>query len=302
LNGLKKSLKYSVKEKCGLIDVANIEIAISRQCELLGLSRSGYYYEPIGESPLNLQLMNLIDEQYTKTPFYGVDKMTAWLIRQGYKVNPKRIRRLMRKMGIEAIYPKPRLSVSTSEHKKYPYLLRDLEIDRPDYVWCADITYIRMQQGFLYLMAVMDWYSRYVLAWRLSNTLDTGFCLDALNAALAISQPEIFNTDQGVQFTSAEFTKRLQEAEIRISMDGRGRVFDNIFVERLWRTVKYEEVYIHNYESVRDTWRNLERYFSFYNTDRIHESLGYRTPHEVYFGESEAITINRQTDKLIHLI
>jgi putative transposase len=159
-----------------------------------------------------------------------------------------------------------------------------------------------MQQGFLYLMAVMDWYSRYVLAWRLSNTLDTGFCLDALNAALAISQPEIFNTDQGVQFTSAEFTKRLQEAEIRISMDGRGRVFDNIFVERLWRTVKYEEVYIHNYESVRDTLSNLERYFSFYNTDRIHESLGYMTPHEVYFGESEAITINRQTDKLIHLI
>mgnify|MGYP001557991710 CR=1 FL=1 len=285
-----------------MIDVANIEIAISRQCELLGLSRSGYYYEPIGESPLNLQLMNLIDEQYAKTPFYGVDKMTAWLIRQGYTVNPKRLRRLMRKMGLEAIYPKPRLSASISEHKKYPYLLRDLSIERPDHVWCADITYIKMQQGFLYLTAVMDWYSRYVLAWRLSNTLDTGFCLDALNAALAISQPEIFNTDQGVQFTSAEFTKRLQEAEIRISMDGRGRVFDNIFVERLWRTVKYEEVYIHNYESVRDTWSNLERYFSFYNTDRIHESLGYRTSHEVYFGESEAITINRQTDKLIHLI
>ncbi len=285
-----------------MIDVGNIEIPISRQCELLGLSRSGYYYEPCGENPLNLQLMNLIDEQYTKTPFYGVDKMTAWLIRQGYRVNPKRIRRLMRKIGLEAIYPKPRLSVSISEHKKYPYLLRDLSVERSDQVWCADITYIRMRQGFLYLIAIMDWYSRYVLAWRLSNTLDTGFCLDALNAALAISQPEIFNTDQGVQFTSAEFTKRLQEAEIRISMDGKGRVFDNIFVERLWRTVKYEEVYIHNYESVRDTWNNLERYFCFYNTDRIHESLGYRTPHEVYFGESEAITINRQADELIHLI
>lgn len=285
-----------------MIDVENIEIPISRQCELLDLSRSGYYYEPCGENPLNLQLMNLIDEQYTKTPFYGVDKMTAWLIRQGYTVNPKRIRRLMRKMGLEAIYPKPRLSVSISEHKKYPYLLRELSVERPDQVWCADITYIRMRQGFLYLMAIMDWYSRYVLAWRLSNTLDTGFCLDALNAALAISQPEIFNTDQGVQFTSAEFTKRLQEAEIRISMDGRGRVFDNIFVERLWRTVKYEEVYIHNYESVRDTWSNLERYFCFYNTDRIHESLGYMTPHEVYFGEREAITINGKADESIHLI
>lgn len=284
-----------------MIDVANIEIPISRQCELLWLSRSGYYYEPVGESPLNLYLMNLIDEQYTRTPFYGVNKMTAWLIRQGYTVNPKRIRRLMRKMGLEAIYPKPRLSLSTSENKKYPYLLRDLEIERPDQVWCADITYIRMRQGFLYLMAIMDWYSRYVLAWRLSNTLDTGFCLDALNAALVISQPEIFNTDQGVQFTSAEFTKRLQEAEIRISMDGRGRVFDNIFVERLWRTVKYEEVYIHSYEGVHDTLSNLERYFRFYNTERIHESLGYMTPHEVYFGEMETITINRQADKSIHL-
>lgn len=284
-----------------MIDVANIEIPISRQCELLGLSRSGYYYEPALESPLNLHLMNLIDEQYTKTPFYGVNKMTAWLIRQGYTVNPKRIRRLMRKMGLEAIYPKPRLSVSISENKKYPYLLRDLEIERPDQVWCADITYIRMRQGFLYLMAIMDWYSRYVLAWRLSNTLDTGFCLDALNAALAISQPEIFNTDQGVQFTSVEFTKRLQEAEIRISMDGRGRVFDNIFVERLWRTVKYEEVYIHSYEGVRDTFINLERYFHFYNTDRIHESLGYMTPHEVYFGELKPLTNNRQADKSIHL-
>lgn len=284
-----------------MIDVANIEIPISRQCELLWLSRSGYYYEPVGESPLNLHLMNLIDEQYTRTPFYGVNKMTAWLIRQGYTVNPKRIRRLMRKMGLEAIYPKPRLSLSTSENKKYPYLFRDLEIERPDQVWCADITYIRMRQGFLYLMAIMDWYSRYVLAWRLSNTLDAGFCLDALNAALAISQPEIFNTDQGVQFTSAEFTKRLQEAEIRISMDGRGRVFDNIFVERLWRTVKYEEVYIHDYEGVRDTFSNLERYFHFYNTDRIHESLGYMTPHEVNFGKMGARTNNRHADKSIHL-
>lgn len=272
-----------------------------RQCELLGLSRSGYYYEPCEESLFNLQLMTLIDEQYTKTPFYGIQKMTAWLIREGFTVNPKRIRRLMRKMGLEAIYPKMHLSISSKEHKKYPYLLRDLTIQRADQVWCADITYIRMFQGFLYLVAIMDWHSRYVLAWQLSNTLDQEFCITALEQALAISQPEIFNSDQGSQFTSIEFTERLQKAGIRISMDGRGRVFDNIFVERLWRTVKYEEVYIHSYDSGRDTRDNLERYFHFYNNERIHESLGYRTPHEVYFGEERTLTINRQANEFIHL-
>lgn len=282
------------------MEIGQAEIPISRQCELLGLSRSGYYYQPCGESPLNLQFMNLIDEQYTKTPFYGVDKMTAWLIRQGFRVNPKRVRRLMRKMGLEAIYPKRHLSVSSAEHKKYPYLLRDLIIQRPDQVWSTDITYIRMQQGFLYLVAIMDWYSRYVLAWELSNTLDVDFCLDALQVALAISQPEIFNTDQGSQFTSSEFTGKLQSVGIRISMDGRGRVFDNIFVERLWRSVKYEEVYVHSYESVRDARRSLIRYFQLYNRERLHESLGYQTPHEVYFGEDR--TNNRQADELIHLI
>lgn len=282
-----------------MIEYGDKAIPISRQCELLGLSRSGYYYQPAGEGPLNLQLINLIDEQYTTTPFYGVEKMTAWLKRQGYIVNPKRVRRLMRKMGLEAIYPRRNLSLSSVGHKKYPYLLRGVMIDRPDQVWCADITYIRMAQGFLYLVAIMDWYSRYVLAWRLSNTLDAGFCLEALDMALAISQPEIFNTDQGVQFTSMDFTGRLETCSVKISMDGRGRVFDNIFVERLWRSVKYEEVYIHSYESVRDAYNNLTRYFQLYNRERLHESLGYRTPHEVYFGKGR--NNNGQADELIHL-
>jgi len=228
--------------------------------------------------------MKLIDEQYTKMPFYGVEKMTEWLRRQGFAVNPKRIRRLMRLMGLEAVYPKPWLSRADQGHKKYPYLLRELAIQRADQVWCADITYIRMLHGFLYLVAVMDWYSRYVLAWELSNTLDKQFCLDALGRALALSRPEIFNSDQGSQFTSTEFSGRLEVAGVRISMDGRGRVFDNIFIERLWRTVKYEEVYLKSYESVREARNGLARYFQLYNTERLHEALGYRTPQEVYSG------------------
>lgn len=283
-----------------MIEPEHTDIPISRQCELLGLSRAGYYYQPQGESPLNLDLMNLIDEQYTRMPFYGVEKMTAWLIRQGFAVNAKRVRRLMRLMGLEAIYPKRNLSLSAAEHKRYPYLLRDVLIERPDQVWSTDITYLKMAQGFLYLVAVIDWYSRYVLSWRLANTLDTQFCIDALEGALAISQPEIFNTDQGSQFTSKEFTGRLQESNIKISMDGRGRVFDNIFVERLWRSVKYEEVYIHSYESVRDAYANLTRYFQLYNRERLHESLGYRTPHEVYFGAVG--NNNGEANRLIHQI
>lgn len=269
-----------------MIETEHLEIPVYRQCQLLGLSRSGYYYQPQGESSLNEHLMNLIDQQYTKMPFYGVEKMTEWLKRQGFTVNPKRIRRLMRLMALETVYPKPWLSKPAEGHKKYPYLLRDLSIERPDQVWCADITYIRMLRGFLYLVAVMDWYSRYVLAWELSNSLDKQFCLDALGQALAISQPEIFNSDQGSQFTSSEFTRRLEAAGVMISMDGRGRVFDNIFIERLWRTVKYEEVYLHSYESVRDARNGLGRYFRLYNTERLHESLGYRTPHEVFFEEA----------------
>ncbi len=257
-------------------------IPIYRQCELLDIARSSYYYQSERDDCYNLVLMNRIDEQFTKVPFYGVPRMTAWLNRQGYPVNQKRVRRLMRAMGLEAVYPKPKLSGVHPEHKKYPYLLKDLVIDRPDQVWVADITYIRMVHGFVYLMAVMDWFSRYVLAWQISITLETGFCLQGLEQALGVSKPEIFNTDQGVQFTSSDFTGRLEDAEIRISMDGRGRVFDNIFVERLWRTVKYEEVYLNHYQTIPEVRSGLANYFLFYNQERIHESLGYRTPYEFY--------------------
>lgn len=272
-----------------MIEPMNPDIPIYRQCELLGLSRSSYYYEPARESEYNLELMRLIDEQYTKSPFYGTRRMTAWLRRQGYEVNRKRVQRLMRLMGIEAIYPRKRFSMSSEESKKYPYLLRGLVMERADQVWSADITYIRMSRGFLYLVAVIDWYSRYVLSWELSNTLDKEFCLKALEGALRVSKPEVFNSDQGSQFTSREFTERLEDAGIQISMDGRGRVFDNIFIERLWRTLKYEEVYIHSYETVKEARESLDRYFRFYNTERLHESLGYRTPEEIYLGWSNSI-------------
>lgn len=257
-------------------------IPIYRQCELLEMTRSSYYYQPERDDSYNLVLMNRIDEQFTKTPFYGVPRMTAWLNREGYPVNQKRVRRLLRAMGLEAVYPKPKLSLAHPEHKKYPYLLKDFVIDRPDQVWVSDITYIRMVHGFVYLTAVMDWFSRYVLAWQISITLETGFCLQALEQALGISKPEIFNTDQGVQFTCLDFTGRLEQEEIRISMDGRGRVFDNIFVERLWRTVKYEEIYLKHYQTVSEVRDGLAKYFLFYNTERIHEALDYRTPYELY--------------------
>jgi len=282
-----------------LVEAGHAMIAVSRQCELLGLSRSAYYYRSQRDDSYNLQLMNLLDEQFTRTPFYGVDRMVAWLNRQGHPVNPKRVRRLMRLMGLEAIYPKPRLSQATQEYKRYPYLLRDVVIDRPDQVWCADITYIRMLYGFVYLVAIMDWFSRYVLAWEISTALDTGFCVRALGRALSFSKPDIFNTDQGVQFTSVEFTGCLQGAEIRISMDGRGRVYDNIFVERLWRTVKYEEVYLNHYSMVSEVRQGLSRYFSFYNRERLHTSLGNRTPYEVYF--RQPVSLNRgQASQTMH--
>lgn len=228
--------------------------------------------------------MSLIDEQYTSAPFYGVRRMTAWLRSSGHKVNHKRVARLMRQMGLYAIYPKPRLSNGERFLKKYPYLLKGLKIEYPDQVWCADITYIRMKQGFIYLVAIMDWYSRYVLSWAVSITLDVGFCVEALEKALRGAYcPEIFNTDQGVQFSSNAFTERLNGAGIKISMDGRGRVFDNIFIERLWRTVKYEEVYIRDYRSVREAVSNPRDYFEFYNNERLHQSLTYDTPAAVYF-------------------
>jgi putative transposase len=236
---------YSVEQKRHLVEPEHSQISISRQCELLGLPRSSFYYKPAGESEYNLLLMRMIDEQYTRTPFYGVPRMTACLRIQGHQINPKRIERLMRKMGLQAIYPKPKLSKKGVVFSKYPYLLRGLVIDRANQVWSTDITYIRLRQGFVYLVAIMDWFSRYVLSWEISNSLDTHFCLSALEKAFAKGTPEIFNSDQGSQFTSEVFTSRLKEAGIRISWDGRGRVWDNIFIERLWRSIKYEEVVRH---------------------------------------------------------
>jgi len=280
--GLKKNLHCSVDMKRSMIEPNNSGISLERQCELLGLSRSSYYYRPMPPSEMNLELMRLIDEQYTKTPFYGVPRMTVWLNRNGYHVNHKRVGRLMRLMGLQAVYPGRKTSISSKEHKIYPYLLRDLQINRPDQVWCTDITYIRMYRGFIYLVAIMDWFSRYILAWEVSITMETDFCLKALNRAMHFSIPEIFNSDQGSQFTSSDFTGCLEGAGVRISMDGRGRVFDNIFIERLWRTVKYEEVYLHDYEDVLAAKRGLSQYFDFYNTERFHSSLGNQTPEEVY--------------------
>jgi putative transposase len=269
-----------------MIEAEHPVLSVRRQCDLLALARSGLYYEPQGESPENLALMHLLDEAYTAWPFYGVRKMTAHLAREGQAVNVKRVRRLMRLMGLEAIYPRKRLSVPGEGHKRYPYLLRGVEIVRPDQVWSADITYIRLRRGFLYLAAILDWYSRYVLSWTLSSSLDAAFCVWALEEALARGRPEVFNTDQGVQFTSEGFTGILESRGIAISMDGRGRVFDNIFSERLWRTVKYEEVYLKDYADPREAREGLRAYFRFYNEQRPHQALDYRTPAEVYEGRA----------------
>jgi putative transposase len=249
---------------------------------LLGLSRASYYYEAVPEDPLNLELMRRIDMQYLQTPFYGWPKMTVALRKQGYQVNGKRVRRLMRQMGLQAITVRKRPVTSTPGHQVYPYLLRDLPIERPNQVWCADITYVPMPLGFLYLVAIMDWFSRYVIAWALSNSLEGSFCRTALQQALGCGVPAIFNTDQGSQFTAPAFTRLLERAGVRISMDGRGRVFDNIFVERLWRTVKYEHLYVHDYQTGSMVTQGLADYFQFYNTERPHQSLGYRTPAEVH--------------------
>lgn len=235
-------------------------------------------------------LMNLLDEQYTKTPFYGVQKMTVYLSEQGYQVNVKRVRRLLRKMGLEAIYPKPNLSKANSEHKKFPYLLKGLDIVRCDQVWSTDITYIRLKKGFVYLVAIIDWYSRYVLNWRISTTLEADFCIDTLKEVLAFRQCEIFNTDQGSQFTTNRFTEPLISRGIQVSMDGKGRALDNIFVERLWRSVKYENIYLREYPDVQNVKKGLDEYFEFYNHQRYHESLGYKRPAEVYL--SGTIKVN----------
>jgi putative transposase len=260
------------------------QLSLVRQCQLLGLSRAGLYYQPVGESVENLDLMRLIDAEYTRHPFFGYRKITHWLRKEGYPVNKKRVQRLMQTMGLAAIGPKPDLSKPQPAHPIYPYLLRGVQVKQVNQVWSADITYIRLAHGWMYLVAILDWFSRYVLAWEVSITLDTNFCLVALERAFQFGCPAIFNTDQGAQFTSTAFTGRLTAAQVAISMDGRGRALDNIFVERLWRTVKYEEVYLNDYQSVPLGRQRLANYFSFYNTERPHQALAYRTPAEVYFG------------------
>jgi putative transposase len=257
-------------------------LSVSEQCALLGLPRSSLYYQAVPASAEELALMRRIDEQYLQRPFFGSRQMAHWLSRQGPRVNRKRVQRLMRLMGLEAIYPKPRTSVPGAPVKRYPYLLRNLEITRPNQVWSADITYVPMRRGFLYLVAVLDWYSRYVLSWRLSNSLEERFCVEALEEALSLGCPEIFNTDQGVQFTGRRFVSCLEESGISVSWDGRGRALDNVFVERLWRTVKYEEIYLKAYADGAEGRESLERYFPFYNRERPHQSLGYQTPWEVH--------------------
>jgi len=277
----------SVEEKCRGVEPRHPHLSIRRQCELMGLNRSTLYYEPAPVPEEELRIMREIDEIYTRMPFYGVPRMTAELRRRGFPAGEKRIRRMMREMGIQAIYPKPNFSKPCKDHLIYPYLLKGLEILEPDHAWCADITYIRMRRGFVYLVAIMDWYSRYVLSWEISISLDVEFCTEALERAFREGLPSIFNSDQGSQFTSEAFTGRLLERGIKISMDGRGRAYDNIFIERLWRSVKYEEVYLNDYETVAEARAGVGRYLDLYNQERLHQALGYNTPAEVYFSKKE---------------
>ena len=258
------------------------KMSVRQQCSILGICRSGLLYTPIGTSELNLDLMEKIDKKYTDHPFYGRPKMTELLKKEGYQINGKRVGRLMQKMGIMAIYPKPNTSTRNKAHRVYPYLLRGRDITRSNEVWCADITYIRTGKGFMYLVAIMDWSSRYVIAWELSNTLDGDFCVRVLKRALALGKPEIFNTDQGSQFTSDRFTQTLLDQGIQISMDGKGRALDNVFIERLWRSLKYEMIYLRQFESIPELKSAIRAYLHFYNTERIHQGLAYKTPKEVY--------------------
>jgi putative transposase len=257
-------------------------MSLSRQAELLGMSRSAWYYTPVVKEE-EVTLTRLIDEMYTEAPCYGSRKIKAALARRGHVVGLERVQQLMREMGLGAIYPKPKGSQRNSEHHVYPYLLRGMTIARPNQVWATDITYIRLAQGWMYLMAILDWFSRYVIAWAVSTTQEVGFCLEVLERALSMGRPAIFNSDQGSQFTSTAFTDLLKAHDIRISMDGRGRVFDNIFTERFWRTIKYEEVYLHDYENVREGKQGIGRYIEFYNHTRLHQALNYQTPAEVHF-------------------
>lgn len=266
------------------MEIGHPHISLERQCELLDLSRSSWYYQPREPDTFSEGLMRLIDEQYTRTPVYGYRRMMAWLKTQGYAVNPKRVLRLMRLMGLEAIYPKPSLSKRNKDHAIYPYLLENVSIVRPDQVFSTDITYIRLRKGFVYLTAVIDWYSRYVLDWEVSVTMDTEFCCATLSRVLMRAIPEIFNTDQGSQYTAKSFIDILKAHPIQISMDGKGRALDNVFVERLWRSVKQEEVYLHDYRDLSEAKDRLSAYFRWYNQERLHQSLEYNTPESIYTG------------------
>lgn len=278
------------------IECNNELLSIEKQCELLGLSRSSYYYQPCGESSENLALMNAIDKLYTKYPFYGARRLRVNLPVEFHSVNIKKVRRLMKLMGIEAIYPKPNLSIPDLQHKIYPYLLRGIKIERINQVWSTDITYVPMEQGFLYLCAVVDWYSRYILSWEISNTLTTDFCLKAVNDALKSGQkPEIFNTDQGSQFTANDFTKVFIDQEILVSMDGKGRALDNIFIERFWRTIKYEHIYLKEYKDGKSLFEGLLEYIQFYNYERKHQSLLYLTPNQVF---NEQLPVSKNSANL----
>ena len=273
----------SCERRRRMVDKYHPSLSISRQCFVLGMLRSTFYYTPKGESAFNLQLMRLIDEQFMETPFFGSRQMKRHMVNSGYVVGRRRIQRLMRKMGLSAVYQKPRTTIPHPEHKIYPYLLRGLRVDRPNQVWCTDITYIPMKRGFLYLVAIMDWHSRAVLSWRLSNTMDTDFCVSALEDAITrYGVPEIFNTDQGSQFTSYDFTRSLKEAGIRISMDGKGRWMDNVMIERLWRSLKYECVYLRELETGSQARNELARWFRFYNWQRPHSTFDGKRPMEIY--------------------
>lgn len=265
-----------------MIEPKHRQISITRQCELLGLNRSTLYYQQRPAKVEDIELMRLIDEEYTRHPFYGYRKMSCYLQRLGFRINHKRVLRLTRLMGLQAIYPAPNLSKPSKEHLKFPYLLRDIEIQRVNQVWATDLTYIRLKDGFVYLLAIMDWHSRFVIAHEVSNSLETGGFINCLKRAVEMGKPDIFNSDQGSQFTAIEWLKVLQENSIEISMDAAGRCFDNIMVERLWRSVKYEEVYLKDYQDAWEAADGLDKYFSFYNTERPHQSLGYQTPAEVY--------------------
>lgn len=284
--GLKKNYPLDDESKKKLVDPTNEKISVVRQCELLDLNRATYYYESKPVSEWELFVTQTIDEIYTEFPIYGSPRITAELKRRGFAINHKAVERLMRKMGVMAIYPKKNLSKANIEHLKYPYLLKDLEIIRPNQVWGTDITYIKANRTWFYLVAVLDWFSRFVITWRLSPSLTADFCAENLNNALELAQPEIHNSDQGCQFTSEEYISVLKKfPDIKISMDGRGRCFDNIFTERLWRTVKYDEVYLHDYQSYQEAESQLNLFFEKYNYRRLHQSLKYQTPAEVYFNQ-----------------